>query len=192
MMALTRREPAKPGWRTAYPAPYKMAAPTRAHGEGPKATPLFHNGKLYTLGVSGIVSAFDATSGKLIWQKPAPAEQPAFGAASSPVGEKDLVIVHPGNYGPLTAFDANTGAVKWKAGDDGAWASPIVADLGGARQVVSMTQDNIAGVFRRPKSASPVEVSWAARGRDADLHADPGRRGDHRNRQLPNGRDKAL
>src|SRR5205085_11139099 len=61
-------------WQTAYPAPYKAADAAAAHGAGPKATPLFHNGKLYTLGISGIVSAFDAAKGKLVWQKPAPAE----------------------------------------------------------------------------------------------------------------------
>ena len=142
-------------WQTAYPAPYKMEAATSAHGEGPKATPLFHNGKLYTLGVSGVLSAFDAASGKLVWQKPAPAEQPYFGAAASPVGEKDLVIAHPGNYGPLTAFDAATGAIKWNAGSDGAWASPIVVELGGTRQVVSMTQHDIAGV-----SATDGAILW--------------------------------
>src|SRR5499426_644276 len=102
-------------WRTDYPAPYKAADAAAAHGAGPKATPLFHNGKLYTLGISGIVSAFDAATGKLVWQKPAPPELPYFGMAVSPVGDKGLVIVHPGSYGPLTAFDANTGDVKWTA-----------------------------------------------------------------------------
>ena len=53
-------------WQTSYAAPYKMGDPTKAHGPGPKATPLYHNGKLYTLGISGIVSAFDASSGKLV------------------------------------------------------------------------------------------------------------------------------
>jgi outer membrane protein assembly factor BamB len=133
-------------WRTPYPAAYNMAPPTKVHGQGPKSTPLFHNGKLYTLGIGGVVSAFDATSGKLVWQKPAPAEQPFFGAAASPIGDKALVIVHPGNYGPLTAFDANTGAIKWTAKGNGIYASPIIVDLGGVRQVVSMGQQNIIGV----------------------------------------------
>jgi outer membrane protein assembly factor BamB len=63
-------------WQTRYPAPYKPGSPAAAHGAGPKATPLFHRGKLYTLGISGIVSAFDAATGKLVWQKPAPPEHP--------------------------------------------------------------------------------------------------------------------
>src|SRR5262245_56719263 len=137
-------------WRTSYAAPYKAADAAAAHGAGPKATPRFHNGKLYTLGISGIVSAFDAATGKLVWQKPAPPELPYFGMAVSPVGDKDLIIVHPGNYGPLTAFDANTGDVKWTASGDSAWASPILFEpgkaLGGTRQVVSMTQKSVIGV----------------------------------------------
>jgi outer membrane protein assembly factor BamB len=133
-------------WQTSYPAPYTPGSPAAAHGAGPKATPLFHRGKLYTLGISGIVSAFDAATGKLVWQKPAPPEHPFYGTAVSPIGDEGLVIVHPGNYGPLTAFDVNTGNVKWTAGDGGAFASPIIVDLEGTRQVVTMTQGNVVGV----------------------------------------------
>src|SRR5262245_3356964 len=126
-------------WRTDYPAPYKAADAAAAHGAGPKATPLFHDGKLYTVGISGAVSAFDAATGKLLWQKPAPAEPPYFGMAASPIGDKDLVILHPGSYGPLTAYDANTGAVRWTAKGNGVYASPVIVELGGVRQIVSMT-----------------------------------------------------
>jgi outer membrane protein assembly factor BamB len=133
-------------WQTRYAAPYAMSAATRLHGEGPKATPLLHNRKLYTLGIGGMASAFDARSGELVWQKQAPAEQPFYGAAASPLGYKGLVIIHPGNYGPLTAVTANTGDIKWAANGDGAYASPILADLAGTLQVVSMTQKNVIGV----------------------------------------------
>jgi outer membrane protein assembly factor BamB len=78
-------------WRTSYPAPYSPGSPAAAHGAGPKATPLFHDAKLYALGISGIVSAFDAANGTLVWQKPAPAEHPYYGAAVSAAGDKDLV-----------------------------------------------------------------------------------------------------
>jgi len=150
-------------WQTGYAAPYKMGDPAKAHGPGPKATPLYHNGKLYTLGISGIVSAFDAASGKLVWQKPAPAEHPFFGAASSPAGDKDLVIFHPGNYGPLTAYDAMTGDVRWTAKGDGMYASPMIVELGGIRQVVSMGQQNIVGVAAADGS-SLWHYPWAGEG----------------------------
>lgn len=134
-------------WQTGYPAPpLKPGSGAAKHGNGPKATPLFHNGKLFTLGLSGAFSAFDAKTGKLLWQKPAPPKPPYYGMAASPVGDKDLVIVHPGSHGPLTAFDANTGAVKWTAPGDSAWASPIIVELGGTRQVVSMTSNSVISV----------------------------------------------
>jgi outer membrane protein assembly factor BamB len=152
-------------WQTDYPAPYEMFSATRVHGSGPKATPLYQMGKLYTLGISGIVSAFNAASGKLAWQKPAPAVQPFYGAASSPAGEKNLVFFHPGSYGPLTAFEANTGAVRWTAKEGGAYASPILAGLGGIRQIVSMNQKSIAG-FSLADGAVLWQHPWASRKTD--------------------------
>src|SRR5438552_238125 len=150
-------------WRTSYPALYAPATPAAAHGVGPKATPLFHNGKLYTLGITGIVSAFDAATGKLAWQTPAAREHPSYGTAVSPVADENLVIVHPGNHGPLTAFDANTGAVKWTAGNNrGAYASPMIVELSGVRQVVTMTQGSVLGVSLSD-GARLWEYPWLSR-----------------------------
>jgi outer membrane protein assembly factor BamB len=142
-------------WKTAYPAHCEVADAAAKHGAGPKATPLFHNGKLYTLGGAGIVSAFDATTGKLVWQKNAPPERQYSGMGVSPIGDKDLVIVPPDSYGPLIAFDASTGDVKWTANGDSAWVSSIIVDLGGARQVVAMTSKSIIGV-----SAADGALLW--------------------------------
>jgi outer membrane protein assembly factor BamB len=133
-------------WHSSYPLPYTPSGPTVAHGSGPKATPLFHEGKLFTLGISGILSAFDAKTGVRLWQTAAPAEVPFFSAASSPVGATGIVIVHPGNYEPLTAFDTNTGAIKWRAGAGGFFMSPLIVTLGGISQVVSVTQQDVIGV----------------------------------------------
>ena len=152
----------KERWHTSYAAPYAPDTPAAAHGVGPKATPLFHNGRLYTLGITGIVSAFDAATGKLAWQTPAAPEHPSYGTAVSPVGDKDLVIVHPGNHGPLTAFDANSGAVRWTGTDRGAYASPIIVELGGIRQVVTMTQDSVLGVSLSD-GAKLWEYPWQSR-----------------------------
>jgi outer membrane protein assembly factor BamB len=133
-------------WRSDYPAPYTPSKPAEAHGAGPKATPVFHEGRVFTLGISGILTAFDAKSGKQLWQSAAPKEAPFYGAAVSPLASRDLVIVHPGDYGPLTAFDTRTGTVKWTAGSGGFFASPIMVTLEGTTQVVSATQDFVIGV----------------------------------------------
>ena len=59
------------------------------------------------------------------------------------------MIFHVGghNQGALTAFDTATGEVKWSWNGDGpGYGSPVVADLGGTRQVVTITQGKVIGV----------------------------------------------
>ena len=162
VMTALEAETGKERWHTSYPAPYAPDTPAAAHGVGPKATPLFHNGRLYSLGITGVVSAFDASTGTIAWQTPAAPEHPSYGTAVSPVGDQNLVIVHPGNHGPLTAFDANTGAVKWTGNDRGAYASPIIVELGGIRQVVTMTQESVLGVSLAD-GARLWEYPWTSR-----------------------------
>ena len=146
-------------WETKYLATFKPnPAATRTHGTGPKSTPVFADGRLYTLGMSGMVTAFDAASGKLLWQKPSPPVEPLYHTAMSPVVDRGLVIVHVGGHGngALTAFDARTGDVKWSWNGDGpSYGSPVVADLGGTRQVVTFTQENLVSV-----SAATGELLW--------------------------------
>lgn len=76
----------------------------------------------------------------------------------SPVVDRGLVIAHVGGHddGALTAFDAASGEVKWRwTGDGPAYASPIVVEFGGVRQVVTETQNNIVGV-----SAENGQLLW--------------------------------
>jgi outer membrane protein assembly factor BamB len=136
-------------WETSYPAPFAMNSATARHGPGPKSTPTYADGRLFTLGMSGIVTAFDAATGKQLWQKPAPPVEPTYHTAQSALVDRGLVIVHVGgnNQGALTAFDPATGAVKWSWNGDGpAYGSPIVADIGGTRQVILFSQQNLIGV----------------------------------------------
>jgi outer membrane protein assembly factor BamB len=137
-------------WKTGYAAPHKIAGGAKGHGQGPKSTPLFHEGKLYTLGITGIVSCFSASDGKLLWQKPAPPVETLYNnSAMSPIADRGNVIFHVGGHdaGALAAFDATTGDVKWSWPDDGpGYASPIIATLGGTRQVITVTQRYVVGV----------------------------------------------
>ena len=71
-------ETGKTIWETRYATQFKMNPATARHGPGPKSTPTFADGRLFTLGMTGIVTAFDAATGKQIWQKPAPPVEPHF------------------------------------------------------------------------------------------------------------------
>lgn len=137
-------------WQTSgYTAPVIVKSAARAHGAGPKSTPAFADGRLFTLGMAGAVTAFDAASGKQLWQRPPDAVQPQWLTGASPLVDRGLAIVHVGgdNQGALTAFDVATGAVKWAwSGDGPSYASPINVELGGVRQLVTLTQKNVVGI----------------------------------------------
>jgi outer membrane protein assembly factor BamB len=146
-------------WEATYPAPFAPnPAATRTHGTGPKSTPTFANGRLYTLGMSGIVTAFDAATGRQMWQKPKPAVEPLYHTAMSPLVDGGLVIVHVGghNNGALTAFEEATGKERWAwRGDGPAYGSPVAVDLAGTRQIVTLTQEHLVGV-----SAATGDLLW--------------------------------
>ncbi|HYY58602.1 MAG TPA: PQQ-binding-like beta-propeller repeat protein [Pyrinomonadaceae bacterium] len=149
-------------WRAGQPVPYEMHPAARAHGKGPKSTPVYSNGRIYTLGITGVLSSHDARTGRLLWRKEFskqyPKTSPLYGTAMSPVVDKGLLIAHVGgpDRGALTAFDAGTGAVRWAYDADGpAYASPIVVDLAGVRQVVTFTQKEFIGV-----SAESGKLLW--------------------------------
>jgi outer membrane protein assembly factor BamB len=136
-------------WETKYPAPFNMSPATARHGPGPKSTPTFADGRLFTLGMSGIVTAFDAATGKRLWQKPAPPVEPHYHTAQSALVDRGLVILHVGGHdqGAFTAFDAATGAVKWSWDGDGpAYGSPILAEFGATKQVINFSQKSLVGV----------------------------------------------
>ena len=136
-------------WRSGYAAPFEINPSTNPHGPGPKATPAYADGRLFTLGMSGIVTGFDASDGTIIWQTSASTVHPLFHTAMSPIVDGDAVIVHVGGHddGALTAFDVRSGQVKWEwAGDGPAYGSPVVLDVEGSRQVITYTQKNLIGV----------------------------------------------
>jgi outer membrane protein assembly factor BamB len=156
VVSCLRTETGQVIWQEGYAAPYTVNPAAAGHGKGVKSTPVVAGGRIYTFGINGILSCFDAKTGKPQWRKEF--GSPDFGTAMSPVVDRGLLIAHVGTNGRggLTAFDAETGVEKWCwKGDGPAYASPIVADLGGTRQVVTQSQHNIVGV-----SAAMGELLW--------------------------------
>ena len=80
-------------WHAAYDAPYQMNSAATAHGKGPKSTPAFDRGRVFTFGIGGIVSAWQAEDGRLSgedFKKEFPTTSPDFGVAMSPLVAGDL------------------------------------------------------------------------------------------------------
>jgi outer membrane protein assembly factor BamB len=140
-------------WRQSYDTPYQMNPAATGHGKGPKSTPVHDRGRLYTFGITGILSAWQAQDGQLVWRKDFkkdfPATSPDFGAAMSPIVSGDLLIVHAGGSGngALMALDAARGDVKWSwKGDGPGYASPLIAEFGKTRQVITQSQRHVVGL----------------------------------------------
>jgi outer membrane protein assembly factor BamB len=88
-----------------------------------------------------------------MWQIPAEKEHPYYGASVSPLAVGDTIVVHPGNYGPLTAFDAKSGKVRWSCkGDGGAFASPILTSIDGVPQIISVMDHFVVSLSPRDGS----------------------------------------
>jgi outer membrane protein assembly factor BamB len=160
-------------WRSDYPAPYLVNPAARAHGKGPKSTPLVHAGKLYTLGIGGTLSCFDADTGRLRWRKDFtgqfPYTSPLYGTAMSPLIEGGALIIHAGghNEGALTAFDPDTGDIRWQNRVNGpGYSSPVVATLAGVRQIITQTQSYLLGV-----DAANGQLLWKERFRTGDQNS---------------------
>jgi outer membrane protein assembly factor BamB len=137
-------------WRVGYAAPFTMNSAATRHNQGPKSTPVFTNGRLLSIGMTGVVTAWDAATGRQIWQKPASDPVPLYTSHSfSPIIDGTNVIFHVGGHdkGALTAFDIATGTAKWAWDGDGpGYGSPVIATIGGTRQIVTITQKKIVGV----------------------------------------------
>jgi outer membrane protein assembly factor BamB len=139
-------------WRHTYPARFTELV----SGVGPRATPTFHEGGLYTVGAKGTVSALDAASGQLIWSRDlvqdTKAGVPEWGFSSSPLVIGELVVVHGGgDLKEVIAYDRLSGEPRWTAEAPGSsYSSPHLFETPGGPQILMVTAH---GMF----SLSPVD-----------------------------------
>jgi outer membrane protein assembly factor BamB len=144
-------------WESSYAAPYQMNPAAIPHGPGPKSSPLVTGGKVYTLGIHGIVSCHNTSTGEQVWQTNTNAS-PEFGHSMSPLLVDGKLIVHTGDAsgGTLSALEPQTGRPLWEyKGYGPGYASPILVEGGGSGQIVTQTQRHIVGL-----SVDTGELLW--------------------------------
>lgn len=154
-------------WSTDYPTKYRDDF---GFDEGPRSAPTVSNGSVFTFGAQGVLTALDLATGKKRWSvltnTQFSVKKGFFGAAGSPLVENGKVLVNVGgpNAG-IVAFDANTGAVVWKAtGDEASYSSPTVATIDGARHALFFTR---AGLVDLDPSNGQVRFSFPWRSRSS-------------------------
>jgi len=133
-------------WKLAYPAPEKMD-----YNNAPRATPVIHEGLVYLLGAFGDLHCLKLDGGELVWKRSLTRDfggkVPEWGFCATPLVADDKLILAPG--GPtaaLVALDRRTGRVVWAApGEGAAYASFILGEFGGRRQVVGYDKASVGG-----------------------------------------------
>ncbi len=121
-------------------------------GDGPRATPTWHDGKIYALGAAGDFYCLDAGSGDILWKRnilsDAGAVNLTWGMAAAPLIVDDFVVVLPGGRAgkSVAAYDRDSGAIRWTSQNDKqGYTSPQVATLAGRRQLVIVSGERIFG-----------------------------------------------
>ncbi|MEM9352529.1 MAG: PQQ-binding-like beta-propeller repeat protein [Planctomycetota bacterium] len=137
----------EPLWTNAVPSRFYETV----GGAGPRATPTYHQGVLYTQGAAGKVQAIDAATGESLWVRDltedTPAEPPAWGFSSSPLVWGDLVIAYAGAGNGLSviAYQKESGEIAWTSGDSThSYSSPQRATIAGVEQLLVLSNSGLA------------------------------------------------
>lgn len=116
-------------------------------GPGPRATPTFHEGKIYAQGATGRLNCLDAVTGRAVWSREvmadAAAKLPSWGFASSPLIVQGIVTVFAGgpNAKSVLGYQTATGNLAWGAGDGQlSYCSLQAVKLHGVEQLLIATE----------------------------------------------------
>jgi len=135
-------------WQNKYAAK-PVTGPAAKQHPGPRSSPTVADGKVVTLGASGVVSCVDAATGKTLWRNEEYQGVPRFFTATSPIVVDGMAILQLGapGEGTTVAFDLASGKAKWKwAGDGPGYASPVLLTVDGTKQIVTLTDKSVVGL----------------------------------------------
>ena len=147
-------------WQESYSVD-SFGGPDAREFMGPRSTPAVAQGKIVTLGVTGILTCYNVSDHKQLWQKDDfPGKFPRFHTSASPLIIDDMCIAFVGGSGDgaLVAYDLDTGERKWAWNGDGpAYGSPSAATIDGITAIVTLTDTKIVAV-----NAADGKLLWEA------------------------------
>ena len=141
-------------WQQKYPASFTKNQYATQMAKGPNSTPLVVGGRLFTLGVTGILTAWNVADGTIAWRQDYSASIDTSklfcGTAMSPMLEGGALIVQIGSDvhgGRVLALDPATGKERWSwTGPGPGYASPVAASIDGVRQIITLTNGSVVGI----------------------------------------------
>lgn len=158
------RQTGKEVWRTQWEGAVSVPFFAKANGDWIRATPACDGESLFVAGMRDLLVCLDARTGQERWRfdfvKKLEAPVPDFGCVCSPLVDRDAVYVQAG--ASVVKLHKQTGELLWRSLKDqgGMWgsvfSSPIIATLGGQRQLVVQTREKLAGLM-----LETGEVLWS-------------------------------
>jgi len=150
-------------WKFEYPTNYRDKY---SYNNGPRCCPVVDGDRVYIHGAEGMLQCVRFDDGKPIWKVDEREEfniiQNFFGVGSTPVVDKDLLIVQvggsakdangrdflklKGNGAGVVAFDKYTGKVKYQITDElASYSSPVLATIKGRRWCFVFARGGLIG-----------------------------------------------
>lgn len=145
-------------WRQATPCRFSDVVA----GAGPRATPTYFEGRVYSFGAKAVLACFDAADGHVVWRRDLMQEVgamlPVWGCSCSPLVTHGRVIVYAGgkdDHG-LVAYDAQTGEPAWRVASSGMnFSSPQPAVLADRELILFNDPSGVLAI-----EPATGEVAW--------------------------------
>lgn len=151
-------------WQTRWEGAMEVPFFAASRGSWVRATPACDGESLFVAGMRDVLVCLDAATGEERWRvdftERAGTPLPSFGFVCSPLVVGEHVYVQAG--GAFVKLDKRTGVTVWRSMADqggmmdGAFSSPVMAELHGVTQLVVQSRAELAGV--RPQDG---EVLWS-------------------------------
>jgi len=148
------RSTGKELWSTRWSGSLRVPFFASSNGSWIRATPAYDGQYLYVAGIRDRLVCLNAETGAEVWNVDFMSQMrsplPRFGFVSSPLVWGDHVYVQAGSG--FVKMEKRSGRIVWRTLRDqggmygSAFSSPIMAELGGKRQLIVQTRSLLAGV----------------------------------------------
>lgn len=148
------RKSGKQLWQANWEGALSVPFFAKSNGDWIRATPACDGERLFVAGMRDVLVCLDVRTGAELWRvdfvKELEAPVPDFGFVCSPLVDGDAVFVQAG--ASVVKLNKRTGEILWRALKDrgGMWgsvfSSPVIATLGGQRQLIVQTREKLAGL----------------------------------------------
>ncbi|MFN0108236.1 MAG: PQQ-binding-like beta-propeller repeat protein [Blastocatellia bacterium] len=142
-------------WKAEWQGSIEVPFFAKSRGDWIRATPAYDGNSLFVSGMRDVLVSLNAKTGKEQWRvdfsKQFNSPLPEFGLVCSPLIDGNALYIQASNA--TLKLDKTTGKIIWRvlAGENnimsnGAFSSPVLAEIAGTKQLVVQTREQLAGL----------------------------------------------